>query len=100
MPDALQLLQTRRSIKLIELAGPPPSAAEIDTLLTVAPGPRPGKLVLALHRVRGRCEAGRRRRDRGRVHANLRGQFGMRKPSARLARAPLVNAVVSRAPRM
>ena len=36
MPDALQLLKTRRSIKPVELAGPPPSAAEIDTLLTVA----------------------------------------------------------------
>ena len=31
MPDALQLLKTRRSIKPIELVGPPPSAAEIDT---------------------------------------------------------------------
>jgi len=36
MPDALELLTTRRSFKAVELAGPPPSAAEIDTLLTVA----------------------------------------------------------------
>src|SRR5947199_8968665 len=44
--DALQLLKTRRSIKPIELAGPPPSAAEIDTLLTVASRvPDHGKLV-------------------------------------------------------
>ena len=30
------LLKTRRSIKPIELAGPAPTAAEIDTLLTIA----------------------------------------------------------------
>ena len=37
MPDALESLTTRRSFKAVELAGRPPSAAEIDTLLTVAP---------------------------------------------------------------
>ena len=36
MPDALELLKTRRSVKPMELTGPAPSAAEIDTLLTVA----------------------------------------------------------------
>src|SRR5271169_5649322 len=36
MPDALELLTTRRSFKAVELAGPAPSASEIDTLLTVA----------------------------------------------------------------
>ena len=36
MPDALELLQTRRSVKPIELNGPGPSPAEIETLLTVA----------------------------------------------------------------
>ena len=36
MPDAIDLLKTRRSFKPVELQGPPPSAAEIDTLLTVA----------------------------------------------------------------
>ncbi len=36
MPDALDLLKTRRSIKPIELDGPAPSAAEIETLLTGA----------------------------------------------------------------
>ena len=42
MPQAL----TRRSIKPIELAGPAPSAAEIETLLTVASRvPDHGKLV-------------------------------------------------------
>ena len=36
MPDALELLTIRRSFKAVKLAGPPPSAVEIDTLLTVA----------------------------------------------------------------
>ncbi len=36
MPEALDLLKTRRSIKPIELNGPGPSASEIETLLTVA----------------------------------------------------------------
>jgi hypothetical protein len=30
MPDALELLTTRRSFKAVELAGPPPSTTEID----------------------------------------------------------------------
>ncbi|MFL6823850.1 MAG: nitroreductase family protein, partial [Xanthobacteraceae bacterium] len=46
MPDALELLRTRRSIKPIELAGPGPSAIEIETLLTIASRvPDHGKLV-------------------------------------------------------
>jgi hypothetical protein len=36
MPEALDLLTSRRSIKPIELAGPAPTAAELSTLLTVA----------------------------------------------------------------
>ena len=36
MPDALQLLKTRRSVKPMELTGPGPSQAEIDTLLAIA----------------------------------------------------------------
>jgi hypothetical protein len=32
MPDALELLTTRRSFKAVELVGPAPSEAEIDTL--------------------------------------------------------------------
>src|SRR5262249_22137671 len=46
MPDALELLKTRRSIKPVELAGPRPSAAHIETLLTIASRvPDHGKLV-------------------------------------------------------
>jgi nitroreductase len=36
MPDALELLKTRRSVKPIELAGPAPTPSEIDTLLRIA----------------------------------------------------------------
>src|SRR3954466_9788926 len=36
MPEALDLLKTRRSVKPGELTGPGPSASEIDTILTVA----------------------------------------------------------------
>lgn len=36
MPEAIDLLKTRRSVKPIELHGPAPSADEIATLLTVA----------------------------------------------------------------
>ena len=35
MPDALQLLKTRRSVKPIELGGPALSQAEIDTLIGI-----------------------------------------------------------------
>src|SRR5262249_61535892 len=36
MPDALELLKPRRSVKPIELAGPGPTASEIETLLKIA----------------------------------------------------------------
>ena len=64
MPDALKLLTTRRSFKAVELAGPGPSAAEIDALLTIASRvPDHGKLTLstsASRRVRPRIGRGRR----------------------------------------
>ena len=55
MPDALELLKTRRSVKPIELIGPGPTASEIDTLLRIAsrsPGSRE-TCTLAVHPVRG-----------------------------------------------
>ena len=36
MRDAIDLLKTRRSVKPIELTAPGPSAADIETLLTLA----------------------------------------------------------------
>src|SRR5262249_25576330 len=101
MPDALQLLKTRRSIKPVELAGPPPSAAEIDTLLTVASRvPDHGKLVpwrFIVLEGEARLAAGEA------IAAAFRAKYPDAKPEQaefehqRLARAPLVVAVVSRA---
>ena len=46
MPEAIELLKTRRSIKPSQLAGPPPTAEEVETLLTIASRvPDHGKLV-------------------------------------------------------
>jgi nitroreductase len=36
MPDALELLKTRRSVKPMELEGPAPAPSEIETLLKIA----------------------------------------------------------------
>ena len=63
MPDALELLKTRRSVKPREMSGPGPSPAELETILTIgARVPDHGKLdAMALHRFRGRCAHPRRR---------------------------------------
>ena len=101
MPDALQLLKTRRSVKPIELTGPPPSAAEIDTLLAIASRvPDHGKLTpwrFIVFEGAARLAAGEK----------IAAMFRVDRPDAtpdqieferkRLARAPLVIAVVSRA---
>ena len=101
MPDALDLLKTRRSIKPIELNGPPPSAAEIDTLLTIASRvPDHGKLTpwrFIIFEGDARLAAGDK----------IATAFHAKRPDAtadqieserkRLARAPIVIAVVSRA---
>src|SRR5437870_4714495 len=101
MPDALELLQTRRSLKPIELVGPGPSAAEIETLLTVASRvPDHGKLApwrFIVFEGEARLAAGRA------IEAAFRAKYPDAKPDQvdyeqkRLARAPLVIAVVSRA---
>ena len=101
MPDALELLTTRRSFKAVELVGPAPSEAEIDTLLTVASRvPDHGKLAPWRFIV----FEGEARRSAGEAIAAA---FRTKYPDAnsehieaerqRLARAPLVIAVVSRA---
>jgi len=101
MIDALELLKTRRSIKAVELAGPAPSAAEIDSLLTVASRvPDHGKLTpwrFIVFEGAARLAAGEA----------IAAAFRRKYPEAtaeqveaerkRLARAPLVIAVVSRA---
>ena len=101
MPDALNLLRTRRSIKPVELAGPGLTAAEVDTLLTIASRvPDHGKLVpwrFIVFDGDARLAAGNA------IVAAFRAKYPDAKPEQvdyernRLARAPLVIAVVSRA---
>ena len=101
MTDALKLLATRRSFKAVELAGPAPSAAEIDTLLTIASRvPDHGKLTPWRFVV----FAGDARQKAGEaIAAAFAAKYPDAKPEhiayerLRLARAPLVIAVVSRA---
>jgi nitroreductase len=101
MPDALALLTSRRSVKPIEMTGPPPSASEIETILTVAARvPDHGKLTPWRFIV----FEGDARTAIGETIAHV---FKSDRPDAtadqiefernRLARAPLVIAVVSRA---
>src|SRR3954468_18851323 len=101
MTDALELLKTRRSLKPVELCGPGPSAAQINTLLTVASRvPDHGKLMpwrFIVFEGDARLKAG----------AAIEAAFMADHSDAtddqiafernRLARAPLVIAVVSRA---
>lgn len=101
MPEALELLKTRRSVKPMELTGPAPSPAEIDTLLTVASRvPDHGKLTpwrFIVFEGEARLAAG------DAIATAFRIKYPDAKPEqvdgerARLARAPLVIAVVSRA---
>ena len=101
MTDALKLLTTRRSFKPIELSGPAPSPAEIDTLLTVASRvPDHGKLAPWRFIV---FEGDARQKAGDAIVAAFNAKFPELKPEqieaerGRLARAPLVIAVVSRA---
>jgi nitroreductase len=101
MPDALQLLKTRRSVKPIELTGPAPSDAEIETLLGIASRvPDHGKLTpwrFIVFAGDARLTAGEA------IAAAFKANRADATPEQidferkRLGRAPLVIAVVSRA---
>jgi nitroreductase len=101
MRDALELLPTRRSVKPVELSAPGPSAAEIDTLLTIASRvPDHGKLApwrFIVFADEARMKAGEA------IARAFVAKYPDAKPDqveferTRLARAPLVIAVVSRA---
>ena len=101
MPDALELLKTRRSVKPMELTAPAPSASEIDTILAIASRvPDHGKLTpwrFILFEGDSRVAAGER------IASAFRADHPQATPDQveferrRLARAPLVVAVVSRA---
>src|SRR5262249_16568876 len=101
MINALDLLKTRRSVKPVELGGPSPTTAELDSLLTIASRvPDHGKLTPRRFIV----FEGDARMKAGETIAQV---FKAAHPEAtadqveferkRLARAPLVVAVVSRA---
>jgi len=101
MPDALELLKTRRSFKATELSGPGPSPAEVNTLLTVASRvPDHGKLAPWRFIV---FEGEARRAAGNAIAAAFQAKYPDAKPEhvaaerERLLRAPLVIAVVSRA---
>src|ERR1051325_8490087 len=101
MPEAIDLLPSRRSVKPIELNGPGPTADELATLLTVASRvPDHGKLTpwrFIIFEGDARLAAG------DAIVAAFRTKYPDAKPEQaeaerrRLARAPLVIAVVSRA---
>ena len=100
-PHPIDLLRTRRSLKPIELVGPPPTAADLDTMLTLASRvPDHGKLTpwrFVVFEGDARLTAG----------DAIAAAFAAKYPDAtpdqvafergRLARAPVVVAVVSRA---
>jgi nitroreductase len=101
MPDALELLTTRRSFKPAELSDPGPTPAEIDTLLTVASRvPDHGKLAPWRFIV---FEGDARRAAGAAIVTAFRAKYPDAKTEhveaerERLTRAPLVIAVVSRA---
>jgi nitroreductase len=101
MVDAIELLMRRRSVKPVELMGPAPSASEIDTLLTIASRvPDHGKLApwrFIVFEGDARLAAG------DAIVAAFCNKYPQATPEQigferrRLARAPLVIAVVSRA---
>ena len=101
MPDALSLLRTRRSVKPVELAGPGLSAAEVETLLTIASRvPDHGKLVpwrFIVFDGDARLAAGDAIAEVFRAKYPDAQSEQIEFESKRLARAPLVIAVVSRA---
>jgi nitroreductase len=101
MPDALSLLATRRSVKPIELSGPAPSATEIETLLTIASRvPDHGKLTpwrFIVFEGDARTAIGDRIADAFKADRPDATADQIEFERNRLARAPLVIAVVSRA---
>src|SRR5689334_5780562 len=101
MPDAVELLSTRSSFKAAVLTAPGPSASEIDKILTIASRvPDHGKLTpwrFILFEADARLAAG------AAIATAFRAKYPDAKPDQveferkRLAQAPLVIAVVSRA---
>ena len=101
MPNAIDLLKSRRSVKPIELNGPGPTAAELATLLTVASRvPDHGKLTpwrFIVFEGDARLTAGEKIAEAFRANRPDATADQVEYERKRLARAPLVVAVVSRA---
>jgi nitroreductase len=101
MPDAIELLKTRRSVKPMELRPPGPSTAELDTLLTIASRvPDHGKLApwrFIVFEGEARTKAGEKIAEVFRAANPQASDDQIAFERNRLARAPLVIAVVSRA---
>jgi nitroreductase len=101
MPEAIDLLKTRRSVKPIDLQGPAPTAAEIATLLTVASRvPDHGRLTpwrFVVFEGGARTAAGEKIAEVFRINRPDATADQIAFERNRLARAPLVIAVVSRA---
>src|SRR5271156_1325834 len=98
MSSALELLTTRRSFNAVELTAPAPSAAELDTLLTIASRvPDHGKLTPWRFIV---FEGDARKAAGDAIAAAFAAKYPDAKPEhieaerGRLTRAPLVIAVV------
>ena len=93
MPDALELLKTRRSFKAVELSGPGPSEAEIDTLLTVASRvPDHGKLAPCGASSCSRARRGVPRGESDRLHPSGSAEISGCQAGARRGRVQTAHA--------
>ena len=101
MPDALDLLRTRRSSRVLDLVEPGPSAGDLDTILTIAARvPDHGKLApwrFIVFEGEGRLRAGAALAQVFAAAHPDAGERRLEEERNRFARAPLVVAVVSRA---
>src|SRR6187399_2053067 len=101
MPDAIELLKIRRSVKPREMSGPGPSPAELDTILTIASRvPDHGKLTpwrFIVFEGDARLKAGAKIAEVFRLNRPDATPDQIEAESKRFAHAPLVIAVVSRA---
>lgn len=101
MPDAIELLRTRRSSRIIDLGAPAPSAEELDTILAIAARvPDHGKLApwrFIVFEGEGRARAGDALAQALAAKDAQAADKRLEEERGRFLRAPLVVAVVSRA---
>lgn len=101
MPDALDLLRTRRSFKPLELIAPVPDAAQIETILTIASRvPDHGKLApwrFVIFEGEACVRAGQALATLVKQDDSVAGEARIDAELTRFTRAPLSIMVVSRA---